>query len=61
MNIFNQVSYDQFQELINVQRLIAGKAVSDLTNSPGSKTLLGDTRPSRGFYGPLYNQFQKWD
>lgn len=50
MNIFNQVSYDQFQELINVQRLIAGKAVSDLTNSPGSKTLLkGDTQA--GFYG----------
>lgn len=50
MNVFNQPSYDQFQELINVQRLIAGKGIQDLTNSPGSKTLLkGDTQA--GFYG----------
>ena len=57
MNIFNEPSYEQFekfyeqmQELINVQRIIAGKPINDLTNSPGSKTLLkGDTQA--GFYG----------
>ncbi len=50
MNIFNEPSYEQFQELINVQRLIAGKGVQDFTNSPGPKTLIkGDTQA--GFYG----------
>ena len=41
---------EQFQELINVQRLLAGKGVQDITNSPGPKTLIkGDT--NAGFYG----------
>ena len=49
-NVFNIPSAEQFQELINIQRLIAGKGVQDLTNSPGPKTLLkGDTQA--GFYG----------
>ena len=50
MPVINLPSAEQFQELINVQRLIAGKAINDFTNSPGSKTLLkGDTYA--GFYG----------
>lgn len=50
MNIFNQPSYEQMQELIAVQRLAAGKGIQDLTNSPGPKTLIkGDSQA--GFYG----------
>ncbi len=50
MNVFNRPSYEQIQELIAVQRIIAGKGIQDITNSPGPKTLLrGDTEA--GFYG----------
>lgn len=52
MNIFNQPSYEQFEELINIQRAIADGAniIQDLTNSPGPKKLIrGDTQA--GFYG----------
>jgi hypothetical protein len=42
--------YDNFEELIAVQRLMAGKGINDYTNSPGPKTLLkGDTQA--GHYG----------
>lgn len=50
MEILNMPTAEQFQELIAVQRIIAGKSIQDFTNSPGSKTLLkGDTQA--GFYG----------
>ena len=49
-DFFNLVSKEDFRELVNVQRIIAGKGIQDLTNSPGPKTLLkGDTQA--GFYG----------
>lgn len=49
-DFLNLPSAEQFQELINVQRLIAGKGVQDVSNTPGPKTLLkGDA--NAGFYG----------
>lgn len=49
-DFLNIPSAEQFQELINVQRILAEKGVQDITNSPGPKTLLrGDTNV--GFYG----------
>ena len=49
-DFLNIPTAEQFQELINVQRLIADKGIQDVTNSPGPKTLLrGDT--NAGFYG----------
>jgi hypothetical protein len=46
----NLPSAKQFEELIGIQRIIAGKGIQDFAGYPGPKTLLkGD--PEAGFYG----------
>ena len=49
-NVLNLPTAEQMQDLIEVQRVIAGKSIQDYTSAPGPKTLLkGDTEA--GFYG----------
>lgn len=49
-DFLNLPTAEQFEELIGVQRVIAGKGIQDFNGYPGPKTLLkGDT--NAGFYG----------
>ena len=48
--IFPKKFYEKFEDLIEIQRVLAQQSINDLTGSPGPKTLLkGDTQA--GFYG----------
>ena len=52
MNVFNEPSYEQFEQMNQILQSIADKEriIQDLTNSPGPKVLSrGDTQA--GFYG----------